>query len=266
MDVGFRDFTRHSAMRRTDFRKAVVRGVFGLMTLAICVGTSSPGAATAGDCDWPGAIQTIAGGFRSNVPATQAPIGNPQSVAVDAAGNYFFASPDPGDAASQMQYVLKVDLPGKIFAVAGNGTFGFGGDGSPATNASLADPAGIAVDAAGNLYIADFFNGRIRKVNASGNITTVAGGGAVFGDGVPATSVFLFRPTRVAVDTAGNLYIADFHRIRKVDASGFITTVAGTGTPGFGGDGGPATNASLAGPTGVAVDAAGNLYIADTNN
>src|SRR5437773_8146385 len=151
MDVGFRDFTRHSAMRRTDFRKAVVRGVFGLMTLAICVGTSSPGAATAGDCDWPGAIQTIAGAFRSNVPATQAPIGNPQSVAVDAAGNYFFASPDPGDAASQMQYVLKVDLPGKIFAVAGNGTFGFGGDGSPATNASLAAPGGVAVAAGDNL-------------------------------------------------------------------------------------------------------------------
>ena len=159
--------------------------------------------------------------------------------------------------------------------MAGNGGFRFRGDGGPATSASLNEPAGVAVDPAGNLYIADQFNDRVRKVSPGGIITTVAGNGDLgfSGDGGPAVNASLARPTGVAVDAAGNLYIADQlnHRIRKVDTGGVITTVAGSGAAGidgggFSGDGGPATSASLAFPGDVVVDAAGNLYIADTYN
>jgi sugar lactone lactonase YvrE len=155
-----------------------------------------------------------------------------------------------------------------IQTFAGNGTQGYSGDGDPATSAQLDDPLGIAVDAAGNLYIADEVNNRIRRVS-NGVITTVAGNGtgAFSGDGGPATSSELHSPFGVAVDAAGNLYIADAgnNRIRRV-SNGVITTVAGSGTEGYSGDNGPATSAQLDSPYGVAVDAAGNLYIADTYN
>jgi len=152
------------------------------------------------------------------------------------------------------------------------------GDGCPATSASLFYANGVALDADGNLYIADGDNRRIRKVSAAtGIITTVAGGGSgscagqtdSVGDGCPATSAELDFPTGVALDSNLNLYIADFghYRIREVSAaSGIITTVAGNGTGGYSGDGGPATSAELQFPRGVAVDASGNLYIADTTN
>lgn len=162
-----------------------------------------------------------------------------------------------------------------VTKVAGNGSSGFSGDGGPATSAALYFnedyPAGIAVDALGNLFIADGGNARIRKVSPNGVITTFAGGGHPWegiGDGGPATSAALGFPSGVALDTAGNLYIADggFCQIRKVSASGIITTVAGNGTCGFSGDNGSATSASLWG-SGVAVDASGNIFIADyTNN
>ena len=156
-----------------------------------------------------------------------------------------------------------------ITTVAGNGTSGYSGDGGPATSAQLTFPATVAVDSAGNLYIADYWNFRIRKVDASGTITTVAGNGkgGYSGDGGPATSAELNYPNGVAVDSAGNLYIADEfnQRIRKV-SGGIITTVAGNGSWGYSGDGGPATSAQLHGPTDVAVDSAGNLYIADSTN
>ena len=152
--------------------------------------------------------------------------------------------------------------------MAGNGTQGFSGDDGPATSAQLNAPSGVAVDPAGNLYIADYGDNRIRKVS-NGVITTVAGNGTSgnIGDNGPATGAQLNYPTGVAVDSAGNLYIADQynHRIRKV-SNGVITTVAGSGTAGFSGDNGPATSAQLYYPAGVAVDAAGNLYIADTWN
>src|SRR5581483_8617362 len=150
--------------------------------------------------------------------------------------------------------------PGIISTVAGNGTAGYFGDGGPATSASLSAPTGITVDPAGNLYIADYANSRIRRVDASsGIISTVAGNGfsGFGGDGGPATGALLAKPEDIAVDANGSLYIADSgnFRIRKVDAaSGIISTVAGNGTFGFSGDGGPATSASLSTPTGIRVD------------
>jgi hypothetical protein len=162
------------------------------------------------------------------------------------------------------------NLPnGIITTVAGNGGGGYSGDGGPATNASLYYPESAALDAAGNLFIGDFVNNRIRKATTNGIITTVAGNGnpGYSGDGVPATNATV-RPAGVALDTNGNLFIADWNnnRIRKVDTNGIITTVAGIGSPGYSGDGGPATSASLAYVEGVTVDGAGNLFIADTVN
>ena len=142
------------------------------------------------------------------------------------------------------------------------------GDGGAAVTAQLRFPVGVALDGAGNLYIADRDNYRIRKVGSSGNISTVAGDGTlgVGGDGGAATAAQVFSPSAVALDGAGNLYIATDHRIRKVNAAGVITTVAGNGTRGYGGDGGAATAAQLNLPLGVALDGAGNLYIADAFN
>jgi uncharacterized protein (TIGR03437 family) len=154
-----------------------------------------------------------------------------------------------------------------ITTVAGNGTPGFSGDNGPATDAQLQNPFGVAVDPAGTLYIADTNNHRIRKVS-NGVITTVAGGGlSGLGDNGPATSAQLSAPGAIAADTVGNLFITDLydHRVRKVSGT-VITTVAGNGTPGFGGDNGPATSAQLNGPLGVAVDTTGNVYIADEGN
>jgi uncharacterized protein (TIGR03437 family) len=212
---------------------------------------------------WGGVITTVAGsgasiygGFSGdNGPATSAQLSNPAGVAVDAAGNLYIA-----DSANDR--IRKVSN-GVITTVVGTGTPGFAGDNGPATSAELSAPNGIAVDSAGNLYIADTGNGRIRKVS-NGVITTVAGGGSSLGDNGPATSAQI-GAYGVAVDSAGNLYIADGARVRKV-ANGVITTVAGNGTAGFGGDNGPATSAQLANATGVAVDSAGNLYVADKNN
>ncbi len=182
---------------------------------------------------------------------------------MDGAGNVYIA--DSGN-----HRIRRVDAAGVITTVAGTGGFGFSGDGGPATAALLNVPTGLAVDGAGNVYIADSGNHRIRRVNGAGNITTVAGTGATgsSGDGGPATAAQLGYPTGVAVDGAGNVYIADYgnHRIRRVDGAGGITTVAGTGAFGFSGDGGPATAAQLYMPAGVTVDRAGNVYIADAYN
>ena len=184
-------------------------------------------------------------------------------VAVDASGNQYIADPT-------FQVIRKVSTSGVISTVAGNGTGGYSGDNGPATSAELYNPAGVAVDGSGNIYIADKFNNRIRKVSTSGTISTVAGNGTpgYSGDGAAATSAQLNSPNRVAVDGSGNIYIVDLQNsvIRKVSTGGVISTVAGNGTGGYSGDGAAAASAKLNGPSGVVVDGSGNIYIADGGN
>ncbi len=202
--------------------------------------------------------------------ATKAELNIPYDVTFDAAGNMYIAD-------TRNQRVRKVDTNGVITTIAGNGQALYAGDGGPATLASLQGPIAVATDAAGNVYITDQANQRIRKVDAvSGNITTVAGNGVagsgadgLAGDGGPAILASLFQPVGIAIGPDGNLYIADQanSRIRKVDlVTGIITTVAGNGTLAFSGDGGPATSAQLYYPTDVIFDPAGNFYIADSAN
>jgi sugar lactone lactonase YvrE len=195
--------------------------------------------------------------------ATEAPLSYSYGVAVDSAGSLYIAD-------ANNHRIRKVTAPGVITTVAGTGAAGFSGDGGTATAARLFFPAGVAVDSAGNLYIADTSNSRIRKVTAAGVISTLAGTGSYgsSGDGGAATAAQISYPRGVAVDGAGNLYIADVngHRIRKVTPAGVISTLAGTGSAGYSGDGGAATAAQLNYPGGVAVDSAGNLYIADSYN
>jgi sugar lactone lactonase YvrE len=184
-------------------------------------------------------------------------------VAVDSSGNLFVA-------AEHANRVVKMTPEGGITTVAGGGTkTPRAAEGGPATEARLDLPMCLAVDVAGNLYVSEHGSRRVRKVSLDGTITTVAGGGArppQTADGGPATEARLLGPFGLAVDTAGNLFIADRwdYRVRKVTPEGIISTVAGTGRPRFSGAGGPATAAELRGPQGLAIDAAGSLYIADT--
>jgi sugar lactone lactonase YvrE len=218
-----------------------------------------------------GVITTIAGteqyGFSGDGgPAVSAQLDYPSGVAVDSAGNIYIAD-------SVNFKIRKIAAgTGIISTVAGNGQYGFSGDGGPATSAALTEVFGVVVDGAGNLYIADTYNNRIRKVSAStGIITTVAGSGD-FGDGGdygPATSAQLSFPNGVAVDASGNLFIADTENseIRRVDATtGTITRIAGYANSGYAGDGGPASEAALSYPEGVGVDSAGDVFIADSGN
>ena len=197
----------------------------------------------------------------NSVEATNAGLSHPGGLAFDAVGNLYIAS-------TSDHVVYEIDLNGVLTTVAGNGEQGFSGDGGAATSAQLDAPMGIAADASGNLYIADSHNNRIRKVS-SGVINTIAGTGVpdFSGDGGPATAATLNRPLAVAVDSKGNVYIADTNnnRIREIVGT-TITTVAGNGEQTFSGDGGPATSAGLDSPGGVAVDATFNFYIADTLN
>ncbi len=195
-------------------------------------------------------------------PATAAQLNAPEAVAVDAAGNIYIA-----DTANNV--VRQISTKGVISTIAGNGTAGFGGDGGAAPSAQLSAPQGVAVDASGNVFVADTANARVRKISG-GTITTVAGSGTqgYAGDGAAATSAQLITPVGLTVDKSGNLYITDVSAsvVRKVAPNGIITTVAGNGSQGYSGDTGPAAAAMLNGPQGVAVDASGNLYISDTLN
>jgi len=208
-------------------------------------------------------ISTVAGGNPPVTPVTavSASVGDPARVGTDAAGNFYFGS---------LHSVFRVNPGGMLQRIAGNGRAGYTGDGGPATSAQLFTPSGIAVDRAGNVYVADRAASVIRKIASNGTITTAGGTGTAGynGDGGPAAQAQLNQPMGLALDGAGNLFIADSgnQRIRKIAADGSISTVAGNGSAGYGGDGGPATGTELNQPEGVAVDAAGNLYIADTTN
>ncbi|MBZ5585321.1 MAG: hypothetical protein LAQ30_24590, partial [Acidobacteriia bacterium] len=215
-----------------------------------------------------GTITTLAGNgnaalFGDGGSAATASLFFPSGVAVASNGDYYIA--DWGN--NSVRKVSKTTI--STYAGSPSAQPGFSGDNGQATSALLSNPAAVALDSQGNLYIADWGNNRIRKVDTSGKITTVAGADNTgLGDGGKATSARLNGPRAVAVDLAGNLYIADTgqNRIRKVDTTGIITTLAGTGTNGFSGDGGPAVGATLGNPRGVAVDAIGNVFIADYFN
>jgi sugar lactone lactonase YvrE len=204
--------------------------------------------------------------YPSSGQAINAELGQITQTLVDAAGNVYTA-----DAGNQM--VFKISPSGALTVIAGNNTSGSSGDGGPAIAAQLSMTtagSGLALDSAGNLYIADSNNNKIRKIDTSGIITTVVGTGTAgfSGDGGTATSATLNSPRSLAVDSLSNVYVADInnHRIRKISPGGTITTVAGTGSTTFSGDGGLATAAGLNSPQGVAVDSANNLYISDTSH
>jgi sugar lactone lactonase YvrE len=198
------------------------------------------------------------GGTIGSVGQVLAP---PHGVAIDQAGNYYVTDDEP--------LVLKITPAGVTSIVAGNSQDGYSGDGGPATAAMISAPTAVNVDSGNNVYLTDFNNNRIRKVSASGTISTIAGNGKFLfsGDNGPAISAGM-DPFDIAVDSKNNLFVADRinNRIRKITPDGMITTVAGTGVPGYAGDGGPATSALLNFPTGVAVDNTGNLYIVDGAN
>ena len=195
--------------------------------------------------------------------ATEARLKIPAGLTFDNKGNLYISDRDN-------HRVRKVDTRGIITTVIGNGIAGFSGDGGKATEAQVNLPSGVVVDDDGNIYVSDRSNDRIRKVNSKGIISTIAGNGidGYKGDSGPATKAQLSRPFGLALDKKGNLYIADRgnNRVRKVNPQGIINTVAGDGSFFFMGDNGPAYRASIAGPTGVAVDDEGTLYIADRNN
>jgi sugar lactone lactonase YvrE len=216
-----------------------------------------------------GKIATVAGSATGGYSgdggaATAALLNTPTGVVVDTAKNLYIA--DQGN-----NCIRKVSAAGIITTYAGNGTAGFAGDGGAATAAQFSSPAALAIDAAGNIFVADMGNNRIRKVSATGIITTVAGSSAMggySGDGYAATIAQLNAPTGVAVTSGGRIYISDQgnNRIRMVSIVGIITTVAGNGTTGYSGDGGPALSAQLRYPAGVAATDSGYIYIAEGNN
>src|SRR5947208_814212 len=214
------------------------------------------------------AVGTGAKGFAGDGgPATAALLNGPFDVAFDRAGNLYFSD-------TFNHRIRRVDArSGGITTVAGNGEPGYSGDGGPAMRASLNEPYGIAIDRAGNIFVADRLNRRVRRIDAAnGSVATLAGTGeAVYsGDGGPAARAGLAEPNGLALDAEQrHLYIADVadHRVRIVDlSSGTIATFAGTGAPEHGGDDGPAAAAGLDRPHGAVVGPDGAIYIGDTNN
>ncbi len=249
-------------------RRWIVQGILGaslLLAAVVAVGSFSAGGASGASSG--GTITTIAGsgvrGFSGDGgPATSARMNYPRGVAVDGKGNVYIAD------LSNLR-IRKVSPGGTITTFAGNGRYGSSGDGGPATSARLYYTYAVAADRQGNVYIIDGgeddeVHPVVRKVSPRGTITTFAGAGVVgfSGDGGPATAAQLSSPRGVAVDRKGNVYISDGSRVRKVNPGGTITTIAGTGTAGYSGDGGPATLAQIR-PLGIAVDGKGSVYITD---
>lgn len=216
-----------------------------------------------------GLIHTIAGtgvnGYNGeNIAATSAQLSSVSGLCVDTVGNIYFT--DYGN-----QRIRKINVnTGLVNTIAGNGTTGFSGDGGVATSAQINFPYGIYVDGNGNVFFADLNNNRIRKINSSGIISTVAGNGTqgYNGDNINAINASLFHPSGVKTDDDGNMFIADLynHRIRKVDVNGIITTIAGNGIIGYSGDGGPSTLARLNYPSNLAFDGDGNILVTDLLN
>ena len=208
-------------------------------------------------------VSTLLGVAPDNVQALSATLNTPSAVAADTHGNVYVAL----KAAHQ---VVRVDSSQTVWLVAGNGALGSSGDGGPAKSATLSSPVALAVDGAGNLYIADSALNRIRVVGTNGAINNFAGTGqaGISGDGGPATAAMLYSPSAIAFDPGGNLLIADTGNnvVRTVTPGGTISTIAGNRGKGNGGNGGLATHASLNAPAGVAADNSGNVYISDTGN
>jgi hypothetical protein len=217
-----------------------------------------------GQSNLPPGLSAVMGGIDvsfTGIPTTAGIYSNVQLTVADAVG---------ATVTGTFTLTINATPPGGILTIAGTGSSSYGGDGGPANQASLYHPESVAVDASGNVFIADYFNNRIREiVKATGNIITVAGTGVASysGDGGPATSAQLSYPAAVAVDASGNLFIADDNRVREVvQATGNIITVAGNGTATDSGDGGLATAAGIAGIQAIALDASGDIFIADGGN
>ena len=235
--------------------------------LGSIVGALLAAAGVLGGANGPYIIDTIAGSdwVGDGGVATRALLLQAEGIAADMNGNVYVA-----DAAGHR--VRKISAAGIITTVAGTGVRGFAGDGGPASSAQIDSPYGLALDARGNLYIADLGNARVRRVAANGTITTIAGGGSIPAGGVNegsvAVALALSAPRNVAVEPGGDLYISDFnaHRVYRLSTSGALTTAAGTGVAGFSGDGGAGQLARIAFPTALTVDRDGALYVADSGN
>ena len=214
-------------------------------------------------------ISTFAGGGSGSGSgdggaATSGILTDPVGGTFDKHGNYYFVDALGGNR------VRKVDTNQIITTVAGTGIAGFSGDGGAATNAKLRTPTAVKLDSAGNLYIVDQGNFRIRKVNAVSNaISTIAGTGVSVstGDGSAASASSLGSPQDIAIDNSGNIYVAEWNaRVRKINSSGIISSICGTGVPGYSGDGGRADTSRIGGLTGICIDKVGNIYLADQSN
>ena len=215
-----------------------------------------------------GTIETVVGtgefkSQKTDQPALKTNLAQAYGIAIDYNDNLYVLNRGHSK-------IYKVGTDGMARRIVGTGRRGFSGDSGPAVEAQISSSNHLVADRSGNLYIADTGNQRIRKVDANGIITTIAGTGEAgfSGDGGPATDAQLNAPSAIAIDNTGNLYIADFvnHRIRKIDAEGIITTIAGTGEPRFNGDGLPALESNIGEPCGVDVDKDGNVFIGDQVN
>jgi sugar lactone lactonase YvrE len=218
-----------------------------------------------------GIISTLAGdrgGAGDGGLARSAIAARAEGIEFDPANQSYYIAGD--NSLSPTAHRVRRFAPGGIIeTIAGSDVDGFSGDGGPARSAQLSWPRALARDGNGNLYVCDTGNARVRKIDASGIITTFAGSSGPLGDsgdGGPATSAVLNGCRGLATDTSGNLFISTLHKVRKVNSSGTISTVAGTGTRGFSGDGGPATSATLNTPSGLAVGPDGSIFIADYSN